>query len=73
VHRISAQHNALGAAAINFARGVLQNPGRIIPEIIMLGMLDGSEINAKEDQWRGSQSAETATNRLVDNPIVFRR
>jgi AraC family transcriptional regulator len=65
VHRIGAQYNAICAGGVQSPRGVLQDPGGVIPLIIVLGPLDGSEIDAKEDQRRGSQRAETATNRLV--------
>jgi hypothetical protein len=73
VHRIGAQYNAICAGGMQSPRGVLEDARGVIPLIIVLGPLDGSEIDAKEDQRRGSQRAETATNRLVDNSIIFRR
>lgn len=52
-------------------RGICQDRSCVIPAIIVLSPLDRSEVEAEEEQRRGSQRAESAANRLIDNPIVF--
>ena len=73
MHRIRAEHQEIGAAALQPARRVLHRLRQTIPFAAMLKLLDFAEIDRPHQAARRMNAAEPVAHRLIDDPVIFGR
>jgi hypothetical protein len=72
VHRVRAQHDALGTCPFHRARRVGQSFAGILPASRTLQLLDVVKVDAVKDQLGRVKPAQSPLDRLVDEAVVQR-
>jgi hypothetical protein len=71
VHRVGAQHEALGARALQALRVAGEQAPGLVPVTASLQRLDGREVDAPHHALRRVQAAQAVAHRLVEQAVVL--
>jgi hypothetical protein len=70
VHRVRAQHHALGAGRLQCTRRIREQRARPVPVAASLQCLDLVEVDAVQHDLRRMQAAEPSLDGFVNDPVV---